>query len=332
VQSRRAFLSTTGAAAIIGGVSLAVSSPSAARAQDSGEQFPAFNPKGPAVTAPTLFIQTAKEKYAYRRFGKKGGVPLLLLQHFTGTLDNWDPALTSHLAAEHDVILFDNAGIGRSTGKVSTTMAGMAEHALAFVDALGISTCDVLGFSLGGAVAQQMVLDRPTVFRKIILAGTAPRGGEDVMHLDKPSVGKYFQDPSLKGYQILQKIFFTPSAHSQAAGQAFIDRLMLRGADRDPVSGQDVAQAQMAAFHEWDQPGGERFSELKRIQQPTLIVNGVNDQLISVKNSYFLEENLPNATLLVYPDSGHGAIFQWHEAFGRQANLFLASKSQYAAF
>jgi len=332
MQTRRTFLTTTGAAAVLSATATIGLQPAVAEAMAVGQQRQDLDPKGQAVTSPTLFAQTSKEKYAYRRFGKKGGIPLLLLQHFIGTLDNWDPALTSALATEHDVILFDNAGIGKSSGSVPTTVAAMAQHALAFLDALQIPRCDVLGFSLGGAVAQQMVLDRPAVFRKIILAGTSPRGGEDVMRLDKPSVGKYFQDPNLKGYQILQKIFFTPSAKSQAAGQAFIDRLMLRGADRDPVSGPEIAQAQMAAFREWDQPHGERFAELKAIQQPTLVVNGVDDQLIAVRNSYALVENLPDATLLVYPDSGHGAIFQWHEAFARQANLFLASKSESAAY
>jgi pimeloyl-ACP methyl ester carboxylesterase len=290
-----------------------------------------FDPKGPAVNAPTQFVQTSKERYAYRRFGKKSAAPLLLLQHFTGTLDNWDPALTAALAAEHDVILFDNAGIGKSTGTVPTTMEGMAEHGLAFVDALGISSCDVLGFSLGGMVAQQMVLDRPGVFR-IILAATAPRGGEDIMHLEKPSVGRYFQDPTLKGYEIFQKIFFAQTTTSQAAGKEFIDRLMLRAEDRDPPSGQEVAQAQMAAFREWDHYTGERFAELRNIKQSTLVVNGVYDELISVGNSYYLVENLPNAVALIYPDAGHGSIFQWHTSFAGQVNAFLASPSPYAPY
>ena len=291
-----------------------------------------FDVNGPAVTAPTQFVQTSKEKYAYRRFGKRSGVPLLLLQHFTGTLDNWDPILTAALAAEHDIILFDNAGIGKSSGTVPTTIAGTAEHGLAFLHALGISSCDVLGYSLGGMVAQQMVLDQPNVFRKIILAGTAPRGGEDVMHLEKPSIGKYFQDPNLKGYEILQKIFFAPTDSSQAAGKEFIDRLMLRQADRDPLSGQEIAQAQMAAFREWDQYSGERFADLKKIQQPTLVVNGIHDELIAVRNSYFLVENLPDAAALIYPDSGHGSIFQWHNSFARQANAFLSNSSAYAPY
>src|SRR5580658_6959434 len=149
---------------------------------------------GSNTTAPTQFIQTKLEKYAYRRFGKGNGLPLLCLQHFTGTLDNWDPAVTDALASGRDVILFESAGLGRSSGKVPETMAGMASNAFAFLDAMGISSCDVLGYSLGGMVAQQMALERPSVFRKLILVGTAPRGGEDIMHLEKPALRAYLED------------------------------------------------------------------------------------------------------------------------------------------
>lgn len=284
------------------------------------------------VTAPTQFLQTSKEKYAYRRFGKKSNFPLLFLQHFTGTLDNWDPAVTDLLARNHDVILFDNAGVGSSTGKVPSTMAEMAEHVFAFLDALGIKRCDVLGFSLGGVIAQQMVLDRPLIFRRMVLAGTAPRGGEDIMHLDKPSLGIYLQDPKYKGYEVLQKIFFAPSDTSQAAGKAFIDRLMERKEDLEPASGPAVAQAQMAAFREWEQYKGERFQDLRAVQQPTLVVNGIHDEMIPIQNSYWLSENLPNAVLLTYPDSGHGSIFQFHESFTHQVSEFLASQSSKAPY
>ncbi len=284
------------------------------------------------VTAPTQFLQTKKEKYAYRRFGSSSGLPLLCLQHFTGTLDNWDPAVTDPLAVDHDIILFDNAGVGGSTGKVPTTMAGMAEHAVAFLDTIGIETCDVLGFSLGGVIAQQMALDNSKVFRRMILVGTAPRGGEDIMHLDKPSLAKPIHDPTLKGYEVLQKIFFAPTETSQAAGKEFIGRLMHRQQDRDPVSGPHVAQAQMAAFGEWEKYSGTRFADLKRIQQPTLVVNGIYDEMIPVSNSYWLSENLPNAVLLTYPDAGHGSLFQWHESFTRQAAAFLRSDSPYAPY
>ena len=284
------------------------------------------------TTAPTQFLKTKNEKYAYRRFGGGPGLPLLLLQHFTGTLDNWDPAITDPLAEGREVILFESAGIGRSSGKVPRTVAGMAEHAMAFLDVLDLSACDVLGFSLGGMVAQQMALDHPSVFRRIILVGTAPRGGEDIMHLEKPGLAKYLRDPKLQGYSVLQKIFFASTKSSQAAGAAFIERLIQRKDDREPISGPEVAQAQMAAFHDWEQFTGKRFASLNSITQPTLVVNGVHDEMIPVRNSYWLSENLPNAVLLTYPDSGHGSLFQFHESFVHQASAFLASDSTFAPF
>ena len=284
------------------------------------------------ISSPTQFLETKKGKYAYRRFGNGPGLPLLFLQHFTGTLDNWDPAVTDPLATGREGILFESAGLGRSSGKVPETVAGMAEHALAFLDGLGLKTCDVLGFSLGGMVAQQMVVDRPSVFRRLILVATAPRGGDDIMHLEKPSLAKYLQDPKLQGYAVLQKIFFAPTPSSQSAGEAFIGRLLRRKDDREPVSGPDVAQAQMAAFREWDRIAGERFAVLKAIHQPTLVVNGVHDEMIAVRNSYWLSESLPNAVLLTYPDSGHGSLFQFHESFTRHAAAFLSSDSPFAPY
>jgi pimeloyl-ACP methyl ester carboxylesterase len=275
------------------------------------------------TNAPTQFIAVGQERYAYRRFGEGHALPLLCLQHFTGTLDNWDPALIDLLAAGREVILFDNAGIGRSSGTVPPTVGGMTTHALAFLNALGVKTCDVLGFSLGGMVAQQMVQEQPSIVRRMLLVGTAPRGGEDIMHLEKPRLGKYLQDPSYKGYAVLQKIFFALTDTSQAAGAAFIARLAQRTDDRDTPSGPQVAQAQMQAFREWEQNTGERFADLRKIQQPTLVMNGVHDEMIPVRNSYWLVENVPNATLLVYPDAGHGSLFQYHDAFARQATEFL---------
>jgi pimeloyl-ACP methyl ester carboxylesterase len=285
-------------------------------------------------TAPTRFVDVTSQKYAYRRFGVQhtSALRLLCLQHFTGTLDNWDPAVTDPLALAREVILFDNAGIGRSTGTVPETVAGMAAHTFAFLDGLGIDRCDVLGFSLGGMVAQQMVLDRPAIFRRMILVGTAPRGGEDIMPLDKPRLATYLNDPNLKGYAVLQKIFFTLSDVSQSAGEAFIGRIALRAEDRDPPSGPVVASAQMAAFREWEQFSGDRFADLERITQPALVVNGVHDEMIPVRNSYWLEEHLPNAVLLTYPDAGHGSLFQWHESFQHQVSQFLDSDSPFAPY
>jgi pimeloyl-ACP methyl ester carboxylesterase len=284
------------------------------------------------VTAPTQFVQVGEQRYAFRRFGAGSGPPLLFLQHFTGTLDNWDPAVTDPLAREREVILFENAGIGRSTGSVPTTVAGMAQHALAFLDALRLSRCDVLGYSLGGMIAQQMAHDRSTLLRRMILVGTAPRGGEDIMHLEKPSLRVHLNDPKLRGYAVLGKIFFAPTESSQAAADAFIKRLMQRSQDREPVSGPAVAQAQMAAFRDWESVTGERFAGLRTLRLPVLVVNGVHDEMIPVRNSYWLSENLPNAVLLTYPDSGHGSLFQFHESFTRQADGFLASDSAAAPY
>ncbi len=284
------------------------------------------------VKAPTQFITVKGERYAYRRFGAGSGLPLLYLHHFMGTLDNWDPAVTDPLAAGREVILFESAGIGRSSGKVPETIAGMAVHALAFLDGLGLKTCDVLGFSLGGMVAQQMAQNHPSIFRRMILVGTAPRGGEDIMHLEKPSLAKPLGDPKLQGYAVLQKIFFTQTQTSQAAGAAFIERILQRKEDREPVSGPEIAQAQMAAFRDWDRFSGERFADLKNIWQPTLVVNGIHDEMIPVRNSYWLSASLPNAVLLTYPDSGHGSLFQFHGSFTRQATAFLASNSTAAPY
>ena len=176
------------------------------------------------IAAETKFAEARGARYAYRRFGEGPGLPLLCLQHFTGTLDFWDPAVTDALAAGREVILFDNAGVGRSSGKVPETMAGMAAHVLAFADAIGLKICDVLGFSLGGCIAQVVAQERPSLLRRMVLVGTAPRGGEDVMHLEKPSLAKPLSDPTLQGYAVLQKIFFAPSETSQAAGAAYVER------------------------------------------------------------------------------------------------------------
>ncbi len=278
------------------------------------------------ITAPTKFIETKLEKYAYRRFGSGAGLPLLCLQHFTGTLDNWDPAVTDPLALEREVILFESAGLGRSTGEVPASMSGMAAHALAFVDAVGITQLDLMGYSLGGMVAQQIALDRPSLVRKMILVATAPEGGEDIMHMEKPELKKITDDPNLPGLQKLVKLFFAPSKSSQAAGEAFVARLAERKEDLEPLSGQKVAMAQIAAFRAWEHFSCERFANLAKISQPCLVVNGIFDNMIPVRNSYMLSEHLPNAMLLTYPDSGHGSLFQFHDSFVKQASLFLESE------
>lgn len=283
------------------------------------------------VTAPTQFVDTKLEKYAYRRFGTGSGLPLLCLQHFTGTLDNWDPAVTDPLASGREVILFESAGLGRSTGEVPASIPGMATHALAFVDTLGLTQVDILGYSLGGMVAQEIALQRPSLVRKMLLVGTAPEGGEDIMHMEKPELKEITDDPNLPGLQKLVKLFFAPSASSQAAGEAFIARLAQRKQDREPISGPNVAKAQITAFRAWETFSGERFAKLRKISQPCLVVDGVFDNMIPVRNSYMLSERLPNAMLLAYPDAGHGSLFQFHDSFVRQASLFLGSEKLWPA-
>ena len=216
------------------------------------------------TNAPTQFIETKLEKYAYRRFGKGNGLPLLCLQHFTGTLDNWDPAVTDPLAVGREVILFESAGLGRSTGQVPENMAGMAAHALAFVDALGLKRLDILGYSLGGMVAQQVALERPSLVHKMLLVATAPEGGEDIMHMDKPELRKITEDPNMPGLEKLVKLFFAPSESSQAAGEAFAARLAQRKQDNEPLAGQNVAIAQITAFRAWEQYSGERFRQARQ--------------------------------------------------------------------
>ena len=283
------------------------------------------------ITAPTEFVQTRKETYAYRRFGGGSAAPLVCLQHFTGNLDNWDPAVSDVLASGREVILFDNAGVGRSTGKVPETVAGMATHALAFMDALGLERVDLLGFSLGGMVAQEIALVRPSLVRKMLLVATAPEGGEEIMRMEKPQLKTIFAS-NLPSSQRLVKLFFASTASSQAAGEAFVARLAQRNQDREPASAPAVAKSQIAAFRAWESFTGERFAKLHKISQPCLVVNGVFDILIPVRNSYLLSEHLPNAVLLTYPDSGHGCLFQFHEFFTRQAAAFLGSDSQFAPY
>jgi len=274
-----------------------------------------------STTTATRFEQTPLETYAYRRFGAGAGLPLLCLQHFTGTLDNWDPAVVDALASEREVILFESAGIGRSTGAVPNSIPEMARHAFAFISALGVTRVDVLGFSLGGMVAQQMAIEQPKTVRKMVLAGTAPEGGEDIMHTEAPALKSIFDN--FTGYERLARLFFTQTANGVAAGEAFVSRLQERRNDREPLASSQVAPAQIAAFRAWERYDGERFEKLSRIQQPCLVVSGVRDIMIPVRNSYMLAEHISKATLVVYPDAGHGSLFQYNRSFVTQARLFL---------
>jgi len=274
------------------------------------------------TTAPTEFVRAGGFTYAYRRFGTESGVPLLCLQHFTGTLDNWDPALTDELGLKRPVILLDNAGIGRSSGKVPGTVAGMADHAIRFLDALGLEQVDILGFSLGGMVAQVIALERPTLPRRIVLAGTGPKGGSGTA-MDKPELLAIFMDQNMSMPEKLMKLFFPRNAAAQEVAHAFVARLEERNADQDTATTGQAAAAQLTAMTHWQAYGTEVLAELKRITHPVLVTNGNNDIMIPTANSLVLFENLPDAQLILYPNSGHGALFQHAATFASHVSEFL---------
>src|SRR6266852_5209210 len=215
-----------------------------------------------ATTVPTQFVEANGIRFAYRRWGKRGGLPLVFNQHFTGNLDNWDPAVLDGLAKEREVILFNNAGIASSTGEVPRTFAGMAKNAEAFIDSLGLKQVDILGFSIGGMVAQMIVLDRPELALKLILVGTAPRNpdhgnGEGGLTPETQAIfGATYNPPE----NLWLKVFFTDSEQSQAAGRAFLKRYLSRTQNRDAPINDQVVPAQIAAVGEWGSHGGERFA------------------------------------------------------------------------
>ena len=282
-----------------------------------------------AVTAPTQFVEAQGIRFAYRRFGRKAGVPLIFNQHFIGNLDNWDPAVLDGLANEREVITFNNAGIASSTGEVPKTVAGMAKNAEAFIDALGLKKVDLLGFSIGGMVAQQITLDRPELVRKLILVGTAPRNfdaGNGQGHIT-PETAAIFAATYDPPENLWLKALFTDSEESQAAGRAFLKRYFSRTENRDAPVNDKVAPAQFAAIAEWGSASGERFAYLKNIKQPALVVSGNHDVIIYPVNALHLVQNMPNAKLIVYPDANHGSWYQNHEDFVFEANRFLNSES-----
>ena len=276
------------------------------------------------VSAPTQFVQASGIRFAYRRFGQDIGVPLVFMPHFRAGMDHWDPAVTDGFAASRPVILFDNAGVAGSSGETPDTVEAMAEHAADFVAALGLSLIDVLGFSIGGYVAQNLTLRHPAIVRRLMLVGTGPRGGEPSQDPKSAEYGAS-TDPRTgeTGLEAFLYLFFRPSETSQAAGKAFWDRRHLRKNDVDPPSSPQTMAAQRAAITAWREVRGERYSELKNIGQPTLVVNGNHDIMIPIINSFTLSQEIPRAQLIVYPDSGHGSLFQFPELFVAHGRMFL---------
>jgi pimeloyl-ACP methyl ester carboxylesterase len=273
-------------------------------------------------TAPTQFVEANGIRFAYRRFGKSGGVPLVFNMHFTGTMDHWDPLVTDGLAATREVILFNNAGISSTSGEVPASVEEMAVDAAAFIRALGLARADVLGFSLGGLVAQALTRAKPALVRRLVLVGTGPRGGKGMATLT-PEAQAVFGTTYAHPDDVWLGVFFTPTEKSQAAGRAFLRRFRVRQEGRDPEVSEKVAPAQLNAIGKWGAPRAGAFDYLREIFHPTLVINGSNDVIIYTVNSFILQQNLPNAQLILYPDSNHGSQYQYPALFVADVTRFL---------
>jgi pimeloyl-ACP methyl ester carboxylesterase len=271
-----------------------------------------------AVTVPTRYVEADGIRFAYRRWGKKAGVPLVFLNYFSGNLDDWDPQVTDGFAADYDVILFDNAGVGSSGGETPGTVSEMTRDAVACLDALNLKEVNVVGFSLGGMIAQELALHYPDRVKRIVLLGTGPRGGEGMTFTELSAEER--ADPE----QFLLAAFFSPTDASQAAGRAYLKRLAARTHGRDRPISTRTAEAQLQAIREWGTvPASDRYATLQNIKHPTLVVHGTKDIVVRPVNAFVLAEHLPNAQLIVYPDSSHGAHYQHAGLFLQHAKLFL---------
>ena len=269
--------------------------------------------------APTCTVSAGGVNFAYRELGPKTGVPVIFLTHLAAVLDNWDPRVADGIAARHHVITFDNRGVGATTGTTPDTIQAMAADAVTFIRALGLNQVDLLGFSMGGMIAQVIAQDEPQLVRKLILAGTGPAGGEGIKNvtrisnLDTIRALLTFTDPK-------QFLFFTRTPNGRRAGQEFLARLKERTRDRDKKISLRSYAAQLKAIHRW---GLAQPSDLSVIHQPVLVANGDSDKMVPTKNSADLARRLPDSELVIYPDAGHGGIFQFHAQFVQKALEFL---------
>lgn len=257
--------------------------------------------------------------YAYREMGPKGGIPVVFLIHLAGTMDNWDPRIIDPIAEKHHVITFSNRGVGASTGTVPDSIESMADDAVSFINALGYQKVDLFGFSLGGMIAQSLVVKHPGLVRKLVLAGTGPAGGEGIQKI----IGITYYDmlrATLTRQDPKEFLFFNRNTAGKPAARAFINRLKERTTNREAPIKLQAFQTQLKAIRRW---GLSPSADLGVITQPTLIANGDNDRMVSSKLSGDMHRRIPGSELVIYPDSGHGGIFQFHDRFVPVALEFL---------
>lgn len=274
------------------------------------------------LSVPTSTTQGANGiEYHYRRFGNPAERPLVLLQHFRGNLDNWDPALLDVLAEGREVIAFDNTGVGASTGVVPPSVTQMGHDAIAFLSALDLTRVDLLGFSLGGFVAQELALIRPDVVERIVLAATAPQGAPG-MHGWIADIIDAVGSAETSGDQLLHA-FFTDTENSRAAGVEFLGRIFARTEDRDEPTDWATRTAHYDAVTQWGIPNHSMLERLRGITQPVLVANGDSDRMILPRYTHLLGGLLPEASVKIYPDAGHGFLFQHHAQFAADTARFL---------
>lgn len=272
--------------------------------------------------AATRVVSVDGVDFAYRQLGPDGGVPVVLLNHLAAGLDNWDPRVVDGLAARHQVITFDNRGVGASAGTTPASVEAMARDAVAFIQALGLDKVDLLGLSMGGFIAQVIAQTEPQLVRKIILAGTGPAGGEGIDKVTTLTLLDIARG-ALTLQDAKQFLFFTRTANGRQAGREFLQRLKERTEGRDEAISLPTFRAQLKAIHRW---GLQEPTDLSTIPHPVLVANGESDRMVPSTNTIALAERLPNSELIpLYPDAGHGGIFQYHEQFVQKALEFLVA-------
>ena len=271
-------------------------------------------------SAETLFVEADGIEFAYRRFGRPADLPVVMLQHFRGNLDNWDPALTDALAAEREVILVDYPGVGSSTGAPSSTIAETARQTITYITALGFEETDLLGFSIGGFVAQEIALVRPTLVRRLVLAATGPKGAPG-MHGWRDDIAAAARGESKP--ENLLYIMFAHTESSQAKGMEFLSRFLERHEGRDPPTSDATRDAQYDAIVEWGIPNHAALQRLTGIESPTLVIQGDGDLMIPTKLSHLMAGLIPDAQIRIYPDAAHGFLFQHPTDVAADVNAFL---------